>query len=170
MQRNKILARLRDYSGRALILFASIVLFVIMWLTVIDVFFRDAFNISITGLFEVTEVLMGILVFAGVPIITAKDGHVSVTILDTLVGPKLRIYQKVIINLICVIVLGTFAWQLWDVANSLAGYNDVTLFARIPLAPVCYFMAVMTALSIPIQFGMMFLSDERLDEIKSGSV
>ena len=170
MQRNKILARLRDYSGRALILFASIVLFIIMWLTVIDVFFRDAFNISITGLFEVTEVLMGILVFAGVPIITAKDGHVSVTILDTLVGPKLRIYQKVIINLICVIVLGTFAWQLWDVANSLAGYNDVTLFARIPLAPVCYFMAVMTALSIPIQFGMMFLSDERLNEIKSRSV
>jgi len=170
MQRNKILARLRDYSGRALILFASIVLFIIMWLTVIDVFFRDAFNISITGLFEVTEVLMGILVFAGVPIITAKDGHVSVTILDTLVGPKLRIYQKVIINLICVIVLGTFAWQLWDVANSLAGYNDVTLFARIPLAPVCYFMAVMTALSIPIQFGMMFLSDKRLDEIKSRSV
>jgi len=170
MQRNKILARLRDYSGRALILFASIVLFIIMWLTVIDVFFRDAFNISITGLFEVTEVLMGILVFAGVPIITAKDGHVSVTILDTLVGPKLRIYQKVIINLICVVVLGTFAWQLWDVANSLAGYNDVTLFARIPLAPVCYFMAVMTALSIPIQFGMMFLSDKRLDEIKSRSV
>ncbi|MEE2999372.1 MAG: TRAP transporter small permease [Pseudomonadota bacterium] len=170
MQRNKTLARLRDYSGRALILFASIVLFIIMWLTVIDVFFRDAFNISITGLFEVTEVLMGILVFAGVPIITAKDGHVSVTILDTLVGPKLRIYQKVIINLICVVVLGTFAWQLWDVANSLAGYNDVTLFARIPLAPVCYFMAVMTALSIPIQFGMMFLSDKRLDEIKSRSV
>ena len=51
-----------------------------MWLTVVDVFFRDAFNISITGLFEVTEVLMGILVFAGVPIITSKDGHVAVTI------------------------------------------------------------------------------------------
>ena len=163
-------ARLRDYFGRALVLFASVVLFVIMWLTVIDVFFRDAFNISITGLFEVTEVLMGILVFAGVPIITAKDGHVSVTIFDSIVGPKLRTFQKVIINLICVAVLATFAWQLWDVANGLAGYNDVTLFARIPLAPVCYFMAIMTALSVPIQFGMMFLTDKRLEELQSKDI
>lgn len=161
------LARLRDHSGRALTLFASITLFVIMWLTVVDVFFRDAFNISITGLFEVTEVLMGILVFSGVPIITSKNGHVSVTILDSFVGQKLRTIQKIIVNLVCVVVLTMFAWQLWVVAGDLAGYNDVTLFARIPLSPICYFMAVMTFISIPIQFGLMFLSDNRLEELRS---
>ena len=161
------LARLRDHSGRALTLFASITLFVIMWLTVVDVFFRDAFNISITGLFEVTEVLMGILVFSGVPIITSKNGHVSVTILDSFVGQKLRTIQKIIVNLVCVVILSMFAWQLWVVAGDLAGYNDVTLFARIPLSPICYFMAVMTFISIPIQFGLMFLSDNRLEELRS---
>ena len=161
------LARLRDYSSRALTLFASITLFVIMWLTVVDVFFRDAFNISITGLFEVTEVLMGILVFSGVPIITSKNGHVSVTIMDALVGRRLRAIQKIIVNLVCVVVLSMFAWQLWVVAGGLAEYNDVTLFARIPLSPVCYFMAVMTFISIPIQFGLMFLSDNRLEELRS---
>ena len=161
------LARLRDHSGRALTLFASITLFVIMWLTVVDVFFRDAFNISITGLFEVTEVLMGILVFSGVPIITSKNGHVSVTIMDAFVGRKLRAIQKIIVNLVCVVILSMFAWQLWVVAGDLAGYNDVTLFARIPLSPICYFMAVMTFISIPIQFGLMFLSDNRLEELRS---
>ena len=161
------LARLRDYSSRALTLFASITLFVIMWLTVVDVFFRDAFNISITGLFEVTEVLMGILVFSGVPIITSKNGHVSVTIMDALVGRRLRAIQKIIVNLVCVVVLSMFAWQLWVVAGDLAEYSDVTLFARIPLSPVCYFMAVMTFISIPIQFGLMFLSDNRLEELRS---
>jgi len=160
------LARFRDYSGRALVVFASIVLFVIMWLTVVDVVLRYN-NISITGLFEVIEVLMGILVFAGVPIITAKDGHVAVTILDTFVGRRLRLVQKISVNLICVTVLSTFAWLLWVKADGLAGYNDVTLFARIPLAPVCYFMSVMTFISIPIQFAMVFLSDERLEELKS---
>ena len=40
------LAWLRDYSGQALIFFASITLFVIMWLTVVDVVSRDAFDIS----------------------------------------------------------------------------------------------------------------------------
>ena len=163
------LARFRDYSGRALVVFASIVLFVIMWLTVVDVVLRYN-NISITGLFEVIEVLMGILVFAGVPIITAKDGHVAVTILDTFVGRRLRLVQKISVNLICLTVLSTFAWLLWVKADGLAGYNDVTLFARIPLAPVCYFMSVMTFISIPIQFAMVFLSDERLEELKSSSV
>ena len=105
MSTDFLFARLRDSSGRALIFFASIILFVIMWLTVVDVFCRDAFNISITGLFEVTEVLMGILVFAGVPIITARDGHVAVTLLDTFVGPKLRIFQKLVVNIFCVLVL-----------------------------------------------------------------
>ena len=163
------LARFRDYSGRALVVFASIVLFVIMWLTVVDVILRYN-NISITGLFEVIEVLMGILVFAGVPIITAKDGHVAVTILDTFVGRRLRLVQKISVNLICVTVLSTFAWLLWVKADGLAGNNDVTLFARIPLAPVCYFMSVMTFISIPIQFAMVFLSDERLEELKSSRV
>ena len=163
------LARFRDYSGRALVVFASIVLFVIMWLTVVDVILRYN-NISITGLFEVIEVLMGILVFAGVPIITAKDGHVAVTILDTFVGRRLRLVQKISVNLICLTVLSTFAWLLWVKADGLAGYNDVTLFARIPLAPVCYFMSVMTFISIPIQFAMVFLSDERLEELKSNRV
>ena len=163
------LARFRDYSGRALVAFASIVLFVIMWLTVVDVVLRYN-SISITGLFEVIEVLMGILVFAGVPIITAKDGHVAVTILDTFVGRRLRLVQKISVNLICVTVLSTFAWLLWIKADGLAGYNDVTLFARIPLAPVCYFMSVMTFISIPIQFAMVFLSDERLEELKSNRV
>ncbi len=163
------LARFRDYSGRALVAFASIVLFVIMWLTVVDVVLRYN-NISITGLFEVIEVLMGILVFAGVPIITAKDGHVAVTILDTFVGRRLRLVQKISVNLICLTVLSTFAWLLWVKADGLAGYNDVTLFSRIPLAPVCYFMSVMTFISIPIQFAMVFLSDERLEELKSSRV
>ena len=98
MFKESTFARLREHSGRALILFASITLFVLMWLTVVDVFFRDVFDISITGLFEVTEVLMGILVFAGVPIITAKDGHVAVTLLDTFVGTRLRIFQKITVN------------------------------------------------------------------------
>ena len=163
-------AWLRDYSGQALIFFASITLFVIMWLTVVDVVSRDAIDVSITGLFEVTEVLMGILVFAGVPIITARDGHVAVTLMDTFVGPKLRVFQKVVVNIFCVLVLGLFAWLLWDVAETASSYNDVKLFSRIPLAPMGYFMAVMTALSVPIQFSMMFISDKKLQKLQSDSV
>ena len=170
MFKESTFARLREHSGRALILFASITLFVLMWLTVVDVFFRDVFDISITGLFEMTEVLMGILVFAGVPIITAKDGHVAVTLLDTFVGTRLRIFQKIIVNIVCTVILSVFAWVLWDAADTLSGYNEVTLFARIPLAPICYFMAIMTAISVPIQIAMTWVPDEMLQKLKSDGV
>ena len=149
-------ARLRRNSSRALSLFASVTLFIIMWLTVIDVVARDAFNYSIVGLFEVTEILMGILVFAGLPIVTAKEGHVAVTLLDGFVGGKLRIFQRAAIGLLCTAIVLVLAWRLWDVAGKLAGYNDVTLFLKIPLSPVAYFMAVMTFLSAPIQLALSF--------------
>ena len=152
-------ARLRFVSGRALTLFAAVTLFVIMWITVVDVVARDVFNTSIVGLFEVTEILMGILVFSGVPIITANDGHVSVTLLDPWVGPKLRIIQKILVNILCVTVLIVLAWRLWHVAERAASYNDVTLFLKAPLAPVAYFMAIMTAVSVPILAVMTFLPD-----------
>ena len=128
----------------------------IMWLTVVDVISRDAFNHSIVGLFEVTEILMGILVFAGLPIVTAKEGHVAVTLLDGFIGDKLRIIQRAVIGLLCTAILLVFAWRLWDVAGKFAGYNDVTLFLKIPLSPVAYFMAVMTFLSVPIQLALSF--------------
>ena len=128
-----------------------------MWLTVVDVVSRGLFNISIVGLFEVIEILMGILVFAGVPIVTAKQGHVAVTLFDGLIGPKLKFVQKLLINLLCTVILALLAWRLWIVAGNLAEYNDVTLFAKIPLAPVGYFMAVMTMLSVPVQIMVTFL-------------
>ncbi len=157
-------ARLREKLSRALTLFAAVTLFAIMWLVVIDVVSRDAFNTSIVGLFEVTEILMGILVFAGVPIVTANQGHVAVTLLDNFIGPKLRLIQKFSVNSLCTGVLILFAWRLWDVAEKLAGYNDVTLFLKIPLAPVAYFMAIMTMLSVPIQIALTFLPDANSSE------
>ena len=90
--------------------------------------------------------------------------------MDTFIKPKLRLLQKFIVSIICTFLLGLFAWVLWDAAETLSGYNEVTLFARIPLAPVCYFMAIMTALSIPIQLSMTFISDERLQELKSDKI
>lgn len=160
MGSTETLTWLHIFLSRALSIFAAITLFIIMWLTVIDVVSRGVFNISIVGLFEVVEILMGILVFAGVPIVTANQGHVAVSLFDYWVGPKLRVVQKVMVNSLCTVILIIFAWRLWDLAGKLADYNDVTLFAKIPLAPVGYFMAIMTMLSVPIQILVTFLPDE----------
>jgi TRAP-type transport system small permease protein len=163
-------AGLRDKLSLALTLFAAVTLFVIMWLVVIDVVARDAFDTSIVGLFEVTEILMGVLVFAGVPIVTANQGHIAVNLLDKFVGPKLRIFQKIAVNLLCTVILALFAWRLWDVSIKMADYNDVTLFLKIPLAPVGYFMALMTTISVPIQIALTFMPDPDPSEASAENI
>ncbi len=150
-------ARLRSELSRALIVLASVMLFAIMTLSVIDVAARDLFGGSIVGAFEITEIMMGVLVFAGLPIVTANEGHVAVTLLDSLMSPKVQAVQRFLVNLFCALILAFLAWRLWDVAGKLVTHNDITLFLKIPLGPAAYFMSVMTWISTIIQLAITFL-------------
>lgn len=144
------LSRLGFFLGRVLTLFSGMTLFAMMWLTLADVIGRDVFNAPIPGAFEITEVLMGIVVFSGLPQVTVTDGHVSVTLLDPLFGPRARFVQRLLINVFCAVVLAIIAWRLWQASATMLHYNDVTLFLRIPLAPTGFFMSIATALCVPI--------------------
>jgi TRAP-type C4-dicarboxylate transport system permease small subunit len=140
-------ARLWEKLTRALAYFASFTLFAIMWLTFIDVLGRDLLNAPLPGGFETIEVLMGIMLFATLPILTVSEEHVVVTILDDVTPARLRALQRLAINLLSGIALAVLAWRLWDVAEKQARYNDATMFLQLPLAPVSYFMAVATAVA-----------------------
>ena len=43
-------------------------IFVMMVVTTIDVIGRDVFNLPLFGAFEMTEILMGLVIFAGMPL------------------------------------------------------------------------------------------------------
>ncbi len=158
-------ARFGIFLARFLTLFSSMCLFAMMWLTVADVIGRDVFNAPILGAFEVTEVLMGLVVFSGLPQVTLTDGHVAVTLLDSFLGQRVRRTQHILVNILCAIALAFIAWRLWEAGATMGRYNDVTLFMRIPLAPTAFFMSVMTAVCVPIILVLPFtgpLSLQRL--------
>lgn len=140
-------ARLWDGLARVLAYFASFTLFAIMWLTFIDVLGRDIFNKPLPGGFEAIELLMGVMMFAALPVLTASEEHVIVTILDDVIPGAVRVLQRLAINLLSAAALVVLAWRLWDVAEKQARYNDVTMFLQLPLAPVAYFMAAATAVA-----------------------
>jgi TRAP-type C4-dicarboxylate transport system permease small subunit len=133
--------------GRALAYFASFTLFAIMWLTFIDVLGRDLFNAPLPGGFETIELLMGIMLFAILPVLTVSEEHVVVTILDDVIPAAWRAVQRLAINLLSAVALGVLGWRLWDVAEKQARYHDATMFLQVPLAPVSYFMAAATAVA-----------------------
>jgi TRAP-type transport system small permease protein len=143
----RLRARPWEHLGRALAYFASFTLFAIMWLTFFDVLGRDILNTPLPGGFETIELLMGIMLFAILPVLTASEEHVVVTILDDVMPSAWRAIQRVAINLLSAVALGVLAWRLWDIAQKQARYNDATMFLQLPLAPVSYFMSAATAVA-----------------------
>ncbi len=136
--------------NRALGVVAAVLLFLMMVLTFADVFGRYLFSRPIPGAFEVTEVMMGVLIFAGLPLISARDGHVSVNLIDSFLGPRLRRAQAVAANLVGGVALATVAYMLWIKGGQVADYGDATAYLGIPMAPVLYVMSVLSALTVVV--------------------
>jgi TRAP-type C4-dicarboxylate transport system permease small subunit len=59
-------------------------------------------------------------------------------------------YRDTVIDLISLVVVGTLTWQLWQLGSDFARYDDKTLYLGVPLAPVAYFMAMMSGLTLVV--------------------
>ena len=126
---------------------ASALLFLMMLLTFADVVARYLFNRPIRGAFEVTELVLLTLVFAGLPLVSHADEHVTMDFIDRLLPPPA---QRVLVRLVhaaCAALMFFLTWQVWIKAGTIAGYGDTTDVLRITVGPFVYFMAMMIALT-----------------------
>ena len=67
---------------------SSLILLVMMALTFVDVVARYLFNRPLAGAFEVTELLLLVLIFAGLPLVTYADEHALMDFIDRPLGPR----------------------------------------------------------------------------------
>jgi len=126
---------------------AALLLMLMMGVTFIDVIGRYAFNSPLDGAFELTQVMLALLVFSGLPLVCRSEEHVSVTLLTDRLPPRLQSLHAILINLICGTLLMALAWRLLHRADRLVAYGDVTTFYRLPLGPVATVMAILAAIS-----------------------
>ena len=134
-----------------LCLFVAIVLFSLMILRCVDVVGRYAFNMPVPGASELTALGLGLLIFGALPIVTAHSDHVTIDLLELLLGKSIsRRIERVFVLATSLIALSLMAWRLWLKAGSLAAYNDGTSYLNVPLAPFAYFMCMMTALAVVV--------------------
>src|SRR5213595_1297312 len=69
---------------------ASVLLFGMMVLTFFDVVGRYLLNRPIRGAFEVTELGLLILIFAGLPLVSHADEHVTMDFIDRILPSRMR--------------------------------------------------------------------------------
>src|SRR5437588_6393657 len=97
-----------------------------MALTFVDVVARYLFNKPIRGAFEITELGLLVLIFAGLPLVSHADEHVTMDFIDRMLPERLaRIWVRVM-HVVCAAIMFFLAWQVWLKAAKISGYSDTT--------------------------------------------
>jgi len=110
-----------------------IVLFSMMSLTGVDVFARYLFNSPIRGAFELTEIMLALLVFLSFPVAALSNSHISVEAIDGVANKALRTFSKYFALLVGASVFLVLTIQIWKHATKLQSYGQVTNSLEIPL-------------------------------------
>ena len=75
-------------------------------LTFTDVIGRRLFNTPVFGAHDITEHLMAVIVFSGLPLLTANRAHLSIDLFDRwLLQPQWRIWHYLVNGLIAAVLV-----------------------------------------------------------------
>ena len=135
---------------------ASALLMLLMLLTAVDVVGRYVFNRPLPGGFEMTELTLLVLIFAGLPLVSHADEHVTMDFIDRLVSPGARVLLERAVHAVSAALFGFTAWLVWLKADRIWEYRDATDVLRIVYGPFVYFMAVMIALTALVHLYKAF--------------
>jgi TRAP-type C4-dicarboxylate transport system permease small subunit len=136
---------------------AAILLFCLMSVTTVDVIGRYIFNWPLRGGFEITELLLLTLIFAGLPLVSRADEHVTMDFIDQALPARGRRLLRRLVDLVCGIIILALAWRVYIKAGKIAGYGDTTEVLRILVGPFVYFMAIMVAVTGVVHLVKAFM-------------
>jgi len=118
-------------------------LFGIMGLTLVDVIARKLLAGSVPGSLEVTELLLVVVIFAGLPLVSLRGEHVVFDSLDPLLPRAVRRLQGLVIDLLCAAGLAVIGWVMWTKAGQMLEYGDKTQQLGLTLGWFVYLMSVL---------------------------
>lgn len=139
---------------------SSVLLLGMMVLTFADVVGRYLLNRPIRGAFEVTELALLVLIFAGLPLVSHADEHVTMDFIDRMLPPAGQRALVRLVHAFCAAIMFFLTWQIWIKAGKISGYGDTTDVLRIAVGPFVYFMDAMIALTGLVHVYKMFVPGE----------
>ena len=123
--------------------FGAVLLFFMMLLTLVDVVGRYFFNTPVTGGFEITEFVLATLIFAGLPLVTAREEQVTVDILDRITPAWLARWRGLLLDLLGAVVMGLLCQRMWVKSFEAISYGDSSAILEFPVYPAYFFMCAM---------------------------
>jgi TRAP-type transport system small permease protein len=149
-------ADVRRFVAAACGLLGAVALFAIMLLTLVDVSGRKVLSQSVTGSLELTEMLMVLVIFAGLPLVSLRGEHVVFDSLDTLWPRGFKRVLEGAVDLLCAVAMAGLAWLMWEKAGQMAQYGDITAQLKLPLGPLVSVMSVLCAITALVHVVLAF--------------
>ena len=116
--------------------------------TCIDVVGRYFFSAPLLGAHEIITLAMGIMIYLGMPLVTASREHLIVDLAGGFLSPNGKRIQQIIVNTIAALTFILFSYLLlfhgFGLAEDLIASEDL----EVEQAPIAYVMAVMCFLTI----------------------
>ena len=157
----KLAERWEERADAVLGIAAAAILFALMLLSFADVVMRYLFNRPIRGGVEVAEMMLLVLIFAGLPLVSHADEHVTMDFIDKMLPRHAVEMLARAVHALNAAVMFFLTWQVWVKAGKIAAYGDVTDVIRIPVAPFVYFMAAMTVITGLVHVFKVFFPGSR---------
>jgi len=132
---------------------SMVLLFLLMFLTAIDVVGRFFFNKPITGTFELTGILLAFVIFYSLGMLQIKDQHIEIDFLTNKFPEKTQDILNMLISFFLFIFLILFTWQLIELMKRLYASNSVSGDLGLPMYLIVAFVSIGALL-----FTLSFLS------------
>jgi TRAP-type C4-dicarboxylate transport system permease small subunit len=130
-------------------------LFGIMGLTLVDVVARKLLSGSVPGSLEVTELLLVVVIFAGLPLVSLHGEHVVFDSLDPMLPRAVRRVQGLVIDLSCAAGLCGIGWVMWTKAGQMLEYGDKTQQLGLTLGWFVYLMSVLLFITAAVHLLLL---------------
>jgi len=134
---------------------AALALAFITLLTCIDVAGRYVMSSPVPGALEVTELVMGALIFTSLPLVTLRNQQVTVDLFDPLIPRAVKPLLHWLIHLIAIACLAVIAWRLWIKAGQMLSGGDTTAVLQVHIWPLVYYMSFQAAVTTIVLFLVM---------------
>lgn len=133
-----------------------VLMLLIVGLTFVEVFMRYLFAQPIRGAEEIIQFAMGTMIFAALPLITARRGHVTVSLIEDAVKGSLKRSIDVIVDVCSLAAVSLIAWRLLVDAMGRIDSADATVVLNWPRAPLVFAMSALAAVTALVQLGMLW--------------
>ncbi|MGE4010840.1 MAG: TRAP transporter small permease [Alphaproteobacteria bacterium] len=135
------------WGRRGLGSISGLCLFAMMTLTFVDVIGRYILGAPLKGAYELTEYLLPLMVFSALPLVTARNEHVTTGLFEKSIKGRVLELKRLSVHIACFIACAYLAYALYGAYAASHTLLEASQQLGIPKSPIIGLAAVASAVA-----------------------